>query len=106
MTPTTAWQTADVDSRLFVPVFEVHLWPAAGRIVLVHFPAYGNPPVVTDLRATGLGQARIDSELLLLAVALAKAADPAPATVTEHGAGGRMTSIDVDSFDRTQIRPV
>ena len=60
-------------------------------------------PIVTDLRMAG-GSEAIDGGAMLIARALAQAANPSPATIIEHGRHGRMYEIDIESFARTTIR--
>lgn len=73
------------DPRIFVRAFEVHYWPAAGRVLLINIEPAADGPVVTDLRIAGGG----DEAAFSIALALVEAGDPTGDPV-RHNADGSI----------------
>lgn len=89
----------DFDPRFSVRFFEVHFWPATGRVLTINADG-GKEPILADITITVSG-ATVSDTAFLVALALCDAGSPV-GTLVEHESDGRTWAVDpAAGFSRT-----
>jgi hypothetical protein len=82
-------------------VFEVHYWPATGRVLAIHIPNFGlwaDEPILTEITVSG-GGATLADTTYVIARSLADAGDPV-GEVIEHAADGSVRTLNMAGMPR------
>ncbi len=90
----------DIDARVFAAYFDVHTWPALGRILMINKPTYSAEPVITELLVNADDHR---TATFVVGLALAQAGDPTGAYF-EHGSDGSIVELHLTGAQKGIIK--